>query len=284
MDRMLLSTGDPQQQIVSFPTGSDARPSDPPGDENRPVARCVAMADFSKFADDVISQNAKDGHWDDKTQRQVRSIAGLFVRFMLQDQHVQDLNSLRQLRFVDFLRSEIYVHYGTSAQDEHLTIAQMREDALSRNKNKRGIGGDTLNRHLTNLSQIFRHAAASGAEALAPPRPDRATREGQRRSVRETRKPSCLSNRLWRSSARRHSTIVRAGTTLQYRDWTGCVRSSMVFLVHAEYACRVQIPPSPPEYHHSNLENNQNFVGGYYTYLISSHKISWMILDLSALK
>ena len=89
---------------------------------------------------------------------------------MLQEQGVPDLHSLRQGhvgKFVDFLRSEIYVHYGKSAKDKHKTIAQLREHALSRNKDLRGIKGETLNRHLTFLGQIFRHASARGAEALA---------------------------------------------------------------------------------------------------------------------
>jgi hypothetical protein len=35
------------------------------------------MADFSKFAEDVIKTNAKNGHWDPKTQRQARSVSNL---------------------------------------------------------------------------------------------------------------------------------------------------------------------------------------------------------------
>ena len=44
---------------------------------------------------DVIQQNARDG-WDGKTQREARSISSLFMKFMLQDLHVDDLNALDQ--------------------------------------------------------------------------------------------------------------------------------------------------------------------------------------------
>jgi integrase len=170
VDRMILSNSDPRHQVSLSQAHSDGLPGDPQRADGQPASQTVPMADFSKFAENVIAQNAKDENWDDKTQRQANSISSLFVKFMLQDQSVQDLRSLRQDhvgKFVDFLRSEIYVHYGKSAKDKHKTIAQLREHALSRNKDLRGIEGDTLNRHLTFLGQIFRHASARGAEALA---------------------------------------------------------------------------------------------------------------------
>ncbi|WP_448033687.1 hypothetical protein [Bradyrhizobium liaoningense] len=34
--------------------------------------------------------------WDGKTQREARGISSLFMKFMLQDQHVDDLNALDQ--------------------------------------------------------------------------------------------------------------------------------------------------------------------------------------------
>jgi hypothetical protein len=70
-------------------------------------------------------------------------------------------------KFADFLRLEVYQYYGKSPRDRHLTIDQMRTDALSRAKEKRGIGGATLNRHLTFLGQIFHHASSRGVEALS---------------------------------------------------------------------------------------------------------------------
>lgn len=67
-------------------------------------------------------------------------------------------------QFVDFLRFEIYKHYGKSGRDESLTIEQLREKGRSVEKAKRGISGETLNPHLTFLGQIFDYAIARGMD------------------------------------------------------------------------------------------------------------------------
>ncbi|MFK4509308.1 hypothetical protein LPJ38_16190 [Bradyrhizobium daqingense] len=169
VDRMLMGMNDPPQQVVTPEPGIGLRSNDPPKAVDRPAAMSLLMTDFSTFAENVIQQNAKDGHWDEKTQRQARSISNLFVKFMLQDQLVQDLNALRQQhvgKFVDFLRSAIYKNYGKSAKDESRSIAELRAVAMAHHSSERGIAGDTLNRHLTFLAQIFRHAVARGVGTL----------------------------------------------------------------------------------------------------------------------
>jgi integrase len=156
--------------------GREDRRCDPPATEAAPVPQVVPMTEFSKFAEEVIKLNAKNGHWDQKTQRQARSISNLFVKFIIQDQEIDDLNALRQAhagKFVDFLLFEIYQNYGKSPKDEYRTIAQLREIALLHEKetkqgekSKCGIAGETVNRHLTFLGQIFDYASARGLENL----------------------------------------------------------------------------------------------------------------------
>jgi integrase len=88
---------------------------------------------------------------------------------MVQDQRIHDLSLLTQAhvgKFVDFLRDEIYKHYGKSVRDEHRTIEQLREKGQSVERNKRGIGGETLNRHLTFLGQTFTYAIARSWKSL----------------------------------------------------------------------------------------------------------------------
>ncbi|MET3844390.1 hypothetical protein [Bradyrhizobium sp. OAE829] len=148
----------------------DRRP-DPPPAEPAPTPQIVPMAEFSKFAENVIKLNAKNGQWDQKTQRQARSVANLFVKFMIEDQQVDDLNLLRQAhvgKFVDLLVFEIYKHYGKSVRDEHLTIAQLREKGHELDKNKKegekskcGLSSGTVNRHLTFAGQIYTPARAA---------------------------------------------------------------------------------------------------------------------------
>lgn len=169
VDRLLLAKNDPPKPNI--PTASIAvdRSDNPPRIEAPTVPPFIPMADFSQFAERVAQQNAADNHWDDKTQRQAKSIAGLFVKFMVQDQRLLELGLLRQEhvgKFVDFLRFEIYKHYGKSVRDGSLTIEQLREKGRSVEKGKRGISGETLNRHLTFLGQIFGYAGARGSKWL----------------------------------------------------------------------------------------------------------------------
>lgn len=127
------------------------------------------VKELLSFVEGIIAGKAKDELWDEKTQRQVRSIADLLVKFLLQDQRIDDLNLVRQenmARFVDFLRHDIYTHYGRSSRDKYRTIAELREVAAEKGQNKRGIERDTLNRHLGFLGQIFGYASVRGAKAL----------------------------------------------------------------------------------------------------------------------
>ena len=130
VDRILRSRSDPRLQVSSVEVGREDRRRDPPVAELPPVPEVVSMTDFSKYAEDVIKLNTKNVRWDQKTQRQARSVSTLFVKFMVEEQKIDDLNSLCQAnagKFVDFLNFEIYKHYGKSVRDEHLTIAQLRE-------------------------------------------------------------------------------------------------------------------------------------------------------------
>ena len=176
VDRILLSRSDPRPQISSVEVGREDRRRDPPAAEVAPVPQVVPMTDFSKFAEEVIKLNGKNGNWDQKTQRQASSISNLFVKFLIEDQEIDDLNALRQVhagKFVNFLLFEIYQNYGKSPKDEQRTIAQLREIGLSHEKqtkpgekSKCGIAGETVNRHLTFLGQIFDYASARGLENL----------------------------------------------------------------------------------------------------------------------
>jgi hypothetical protein len=156
VDRLLLAKNDPPKPIIPAASLAVDRSDDPPRIEASTVPPFIPMADFSQFADRVAQQNAADDHWDDKTQRQARSIASLFVKFVVQDQRILDLSLLRQEhvgKFVDFLRFDIYKHRKSAGRD--LSIEQLRDKGRSVEQAKRGIGGETLNRHLTFLGQIL---------------------------------------------------------------------------------------------------------------------------------
>ncbi|WP_404543012.1 DUF6538 domain-containing protein [Bradyrhizobium sp. USDA 223] len=169
VDRLVLAKNDPPQPVSSTVGAAVDRPADPPTTEPSAARQFVPMADFLQFADRLAQQQVGDGNWDAKTQRQAESISKLFAKFMVQDQRIHDINALTQEhvgKFVDFLRFDIYKNYGKSPKDERLTIEQLREKGRSVEKAKRGIEGDTLNRHLTFLGQDFDYAIARGVKSL----------------------------------------------------------------------------------------------------------------------
>lgn len=160
VDRLLRWQVPTVQQAVSV------RPEQPAAEA---PSRSIHVRELLNFAEGIIAAKSKDELWDEKTQRQARSIADLLVKFLLQDQRVEDLNAVRQENlalFVDFLRHDIYKHYGRSSRDKRRTIAELREIGAQKGQNKRGIERDTLNRHLGFLSQIFSHGSVRGASEL----------------------------------------------------------------------------------------------------------------------
>jgi hypothetical protein len=58
--------------------------------------RSIHVRELLNFAEGIIASKKKDELWDEKTQRQVRSITGLLVKFLLQDRRVEDLNRVSQ--------------------------------------------------------------------------------------------------------------------------------------------------------------------------------------------
>src|SRR6185369_9358634 len=95
VDRILLTRSDPRPQTTPVAVDRVDRRPDPPA-EPAPLPGAVPIADFAKFAEAVIKLNAKSGQWDPKTQRQARSVSNLFIKFMIEDQQIDDLNLLRQ--------------------------------------------------------------------------------------------------------------------------------------------------------------------------------------------
>ena len=63
VDRILLSRSDPQLQVSSATVDREDRRRDPPVVEPAPVPEAVPIAEFSKFAEDVIKLNTKNDRW-----------------------------------------------------------------------------------------------------------------------------------------------------------------------------------------------------------------------------
>jgi len=91
VDRMLLAKNDPPKHLSANVGPVVDRPADPPRVDAPTAPQSIPMTDFAELADRVVQVNAKDVNWDEKTQRQAKSICNLFVRFMVQDQRLLDL-------------------------------------------------------------------------------------------------------------------------------------------------------------------------------------------------
>ncbi|WP_375310410.1 hypothetical protein WHZ77_25050 [Bradyrhizobium sp. A5] len=95
VDRMIRAQNDPPAPRPAMGVMHDNDPPrDPPKKETLLASASLPMAIFEEFTEKLITANAKQEHWDGKTQRQVRNISKLFIKFMLQDQHVEDLQSV----------------------------------------------------------------------------------------------------------------------------------------------------------------------------------------------
>jgi len=147
VDRLMLTRTDPSKSALSSEAPKVDRVADPPHEvQASTVPQFVPFSDFTQFAERVIAQIAKDSHWDEKTQRHASSISNLFVKFMVQEQHVHYLNNLLQKHagaFVDFC-AMTFIYITASSCEERATIAKLRVKDLSVTKEKLGIGGDIL--------------------------------------------------------------------------------------------------------------------------------------------
>jgi hypothetical protein len=130
-----------------------------------PVATIKVPDGIIAIGEKLIAVRAKDENWDEKTQRQARQIYELVRRFMVEEYEFDGLTSLSQTHlasFVTFLQTEIYKHHGKSERDHSRTIDELRKIAASKPKQLQGLEGETLNRHLGNLSQLVQYARAQG--------------------------------------------------------------------------------------------------------------------------
>ncbi len=83
VERLLLAKNDPPKATLPAASPIVVRTDDAPRYEAPPVPQFIPLADFLQFAERVAQQNAADDHWNEKTQRQARSSAAPFVKFMV---------------------------------------------------------------------------------------------------------------------------------------------------------------------------------------------------------
>lgn len=144
------------------------------------------------FGEAMIAGRARDETWDAKTQHQARQIFALFAKLLAENGLIR-VTDLRQSHFaelVDLLRS-VSPSYGKSPRDLDRSTAELREIGAKLPPGKRGIVGDTINRHLTFLGQLVTYLKAQGIAIDA--RIDLALLRARKRDRARNRRPS-LSN------------------------------------------------------------------------------------------
>lgn len=161
----------------------DATDQEPHQKESHPIIA---------FGEAMIAGRARDETWDAKTQHQARQIFALFAKLLAENSLIR-VTDLRQSHFaelVDLLRS-VSPSYGKSPRDAERSTAELREIGAKLPANKRGIVGDTINRHLTFLGQLVTFLKAQGLAVDASI--DLALLRARKRDRARNRRPS-LSN------------------------------------------------------------------------------------------
>lgn len=152
-----------RERPPAMPTGVALVPAGvevPAPDEGPPLA---APHPIVTFGEAMIAGRARDETWDAKTQHQARQIFALFAKLLSENGLVR-VSDLRQSHFaelIDLLRS-VSSSYGKSPRDADRSTAELRDIGAKLPPNKRGIVGDTINRHLTFLGQLVTYLRAQG--------------------------------------------------------------------------------------------------------------------------
>ncbi|MEH2512489.1 integrase [Nitrobacteraceae bacterium AZCC 1564] len=129
-------------------------------------APAVTVADEAKetsilkLAERLFEEKAKLGEWNAKTQRQVASVAALFVE-MIGDDHVRSLAQNRIAEYRSLLLS-LPRTYGKGQNDRKTRLAVWLERAKGMPKDQVGREPGTLNRHLSQLQEVLVYIEACG--------------------------------------------------------------------------------------------------------------------------
>jgi integrase len=113
-----------------------------------------------KLVDQLIENKAKLNEWAEKTQRQVRSVAELFVK-MLGEDHVRLLAQDQIAKYKTLLLT-LPKQYGKGENDKDLPLSDWLKLAKKLPPKDVGRVGTTLNRHMGQLDDVLSYIRANG--------------------------------------------------------------------------------------------------------------------------
>lgn len=132
-----------------------------------PVVQADSAETFSnretsilKLVGQLIENKAKLNEWSEKTQRQVRSVAELFVK-MLGEDHVRLLAQDQIAKYKTLLLT-LPKQYGKGENDKNLPLSDWLKLAKKLPPKAVGRVGTTLNRHMGQLDDVLSYIRANG--------------------------------------------------------------------------------------------------------------------------
>lgn len=128
--------------------------------ESSSTASSAKETSISNLAENLVKEKAKLGEWNDKTQRQVRSLVATFVE-MIGDDHVRSLGQSRLAEYRSLLLA-LPRTYGKGQNDRKTPLSVWLERAKALPGNEVGRESGTLNRHLTQLQEVLVYIEACG--------------------------------------------------------------------------------------------------------------------------
>src|ERR1700722_2721432 len=144
-----VSSGPVENRVVPPPSAAQVA-QDPPTKETS----------IMKLTEKMIAEKATLGEWNEKTQRQVKSIVDTFVE-MIGDDHVRSLSQSRVAEYRSLLLA-LPRTYGKGQHDKETPLSVWLERAKGMKKEDKGRAAGTLNRHLSQLQEVLVYIAAQG--------------------------------------------------------------------------------------------------------------------------
>jgi integrase len=143
-----------------------ANSSDPVPSQSVPALSQSVPASFqketsiAKLAENLIKEKAKLGEWNEKTQRQARSLVATFIE-MIGEDHVRALAQSRIAEYRSLLLA-LPRSYGKGQNDRSTPLLDWLERAKKLPGKEVGREAGTLNRHLTQLQEVLVYIEACG--------------------------------------------------------------------------------------------------------------------------
>ncbi|MET3844343.1 hypothetical protein [Bradyrhizobium sp. OAE829] len=149
------------EEVATVANSNDSAPSQSvPASSQGVPAPSQKETSIAKLAENLIKEKAKLGEWNEKTQRQARSLVATFIE-MIGEDHVRALAQSRIAEYRSLLLA-LPRSYGKGQNDRDTSLSEWLERAKKLPEKEVGRESGTLNRHLTQLQEVLVYIEACG--------------------------------------------------------------------------------------------------------------------------